>query len=57
MFLGKKIVESAAKSKDSNIEKQEPVEEIIVPPQKREEILKKLRKLLQKWRTVKCLNY
>ena len=56
-FLVKKIVESAAKSRDSNIEKQEPVEEIIIPPEKREEILKKLRKLLQKWHTVKYVNY
>ena len=35
------------KSKDDNIDKQEPVEELIIPPEKkREEILKKLRKVL-----------
>ena len=33
-------------SNDDNIEKQEPVEEIIIPPEKRDEILNKLRKLL-----------
>ena len=39
------------------IEKQEPVKEIIIPPVKREEILNKLRKVLQKWNTLKYLNY
>ena len=33
-------------SDDDNIEKQEPVEEIIFPPEKRDEILNMLRKLL-----------
>ena len=33
-------------SNDDNIEKQEPAEEIIIPPEKREEILNKLRKVL-----------
>ena len=31
---------------NDNIEKEEPAEEIIVPPEKKEEILNKLRKLL-----------
>ena len=35
-------------SNDDNIEKQEPVEEIIIPPKKRDEILNKLRNVLQK---------
>ena len=33
-------------STDDKIEKQEPVEEIIIPPEKRKEILSKLRKVL-----------
>ena len=41
-FLGKKNVDAV----NDNIEKQEPVEEIIVPPEKRDEILNKLRKVL-----------
>ena len=34
------------KSNEDNIEKQEPVEEIIIPLGKREDILNKLRKVL-----------
>ena len=34
------------KSSDDNIERQEPVEEIIIPPEKREVVLNKLRKVL-----------
>ena len=53
-FLGKKIADAVlsktldtrTKSNDDNIEKQEPIQEIIIPPKKREEILNKLRKLL-----------
>ena len=42
------------KSNDHNIEKQEPVKEIIIPPEKREKILNKLRKVFKKWNTIKC---
>ena len=41
---------------DKNL-KQEPVEEIIIPPENRDETLNKLRKLLKKWDTIKYLSY
>ena len=44
-YLGIKIVD-AVKSNSDDIDMQEPVEEIIVPPEKRDEILNKLRKVL-----------
>ena len=56
-YLGNKIADAATKSNDDNIEKKEPVKEIIIPPEKTEEILNKLRKVLLKWNTVKYLNY
>ena len=43
-YLGNKI--AVTKSNDDNIEIQEPVEEIIIPLEKRQEILHKLRKVL-----------
>ena len=46
-FLGSKIADVVTMSNDDNIEKQEPVEEIIIPLEKREEILNKLRKDLK----------
>ena len=45
-FLGNKIAGAVIKSNGDNIQKQEPVEEIIIPLEKRDEILNKLRKLL-----------
>ena len=45
-FIGNKIADAITKSNDDNIEKQEPVEEIIISPEKREEILNKLRRVL-----------
>ena len=45
-FIGNKIANAVTKLDDDNIEKQEPVEEIIIPPEKRDEILNKLRKVL-----------
>ena len=45
-YLGNKIAYTVTKSNDDNIEKQEPVEEIIIPPEKGEKILNKLRKVL-----------
>ena len=45
-FLWNKIADTVTKSNNDNIEKKEPVEEIIIPPEKREEILNKLRKVL-----------
>ena len=64
-FLGNKIIDTVlskilatqTKSNDDNNEKQEPVEGIIIPPEKREEILNILRKVLKKWNTIKYLNY
>ena len=64
-YLGNKIADSVlsktlatrTKSNDDNIEKQGPVEEKIIPPEKREAILKKLRKLLQKWNTIKYRSF
>ena len=40
-FFGNKIADAVAKSSNDNTEKQEPVEEIIIPPVKRVEILSK----------------
>ena len=37
-FLGNKIADVVTKSNNDNIEKQEPAEKIIIPPEKREEI-------------------
>ena len=45
-YLGNKIADTVTQPNDVNIEKQESVEEIIIPPEKREEILSKLRKVL-----------
>ena len=56
-FLGNKIADVTTKSNDDNIEKQEPAEYITISPEKRKEILNKLRKILQKWNTKKYLNY
>ena len=54
-FLGNKIPD-----KDNIVkpgENPRNVEEIIIPPEEREEILNKLRQVLQKWSTIKCLSY
>ena len=45
-FLGKKIADAVTKLNDYNIEIQEPVEEIIIPLEKRDETLSKFRKVL-----------
>ena len=45
-FIGSKIEDAVTKSKNDNIEKKEPAEEIIIPLEKREEILNKLGKVL-----------
>ena len=45
-FIGNEIADALSKSTDDNIEKQEPVEKIIIPPEKRKEILNKLRRVL-----------
>ena len=56
-FLGNQIADVVTKSNDDKIVKQEPVEEIIIPLEKRDEILNKLRKVLKKWNTIRYLNY
>ena len=43
-FLGKKIADAVTKSSNNKIVKQEP--EIIIPPEKRDEILNELRQVL-----------
>ena len=45
-FLRHKITDTITRSNNDDIEKQEPVEEIIIPTEKREEILNKLRNVL-----------
>ena len=45
-FLGNKIADVVTKPNDDKIVKQEPVKEIIIQPENRDEILNKLRQLL-----------
>ena len=45
-FLENKIVDGVTKSYNDSTEKQETVEEINIPPEKGDEILSKLRKVL-----------
>ena len=45
-FLRNKITDAVTKSNNDTIRKQEPVEEINIPPDKREEILNESRQLL-----------
>ena len=45
-YLGNKIADAVTKSNDDSIEKHEAVEKIIIPPEKIEEILSKLRNVL-----------
>ena len=47
-----KIADEVTKSSDNMIEKQEPVEEIIIPPEKRRNI-----KQTEKLNTIKYLNH
>ena len=55
-FLGNKVADPVTTSSDNKIKKQEPVEEIIIPLEKREEISNKLRNVLWKWNKMKYLN-
>ena len=45
-FIGNKIADTVTKSNDDETEKQEPVEEIVIPTEKIDKILNKLRKVL-----------
>ena len=51
-FMRNKIADEVTKSSDNMIEKQEPVEEIIIPPEKRRNI-----KQTEKLNTIKYLNH
>ena len=42
--IGNRIADAVTKSNDDNTERQEPVEEIIIPPEERNGILNKLEK-------------
>ena len=55
-FLGNKNAVLTKPNNDKNV-KQEPVEEIIIPPEKSDEIMNKLRKVLRKWSTIKYVSY
>ena len=44
--MGNKVSDEVTKSSDDKTVKEEPVEEIIIPPEERDEILNKLRKVL-----------
>ena len=44
-LIGNKIAEAVTKPNNDKIVKQDPVEETIIPPEKREEILNKLRRV------------
>ena len=45
-FLGNKIADTVTNSYDDKFMKTKPVEEMIIPPKKREEILNELRQVL-----------
>ena len=45
-YIGNKITDAVTKLNDNNIEIQEPDEEIIIQPEKRDEILNKLIRVL-----------
>ena len=45
-FIRNEIADAVTKSNDDKIVKQEPVEEIIIRPEERDEILNKLRQVL-----------
>ena len=46
-FIRNKITDTATKSNDGKIVRQEPAKEIIIPTEKREEILNKLTRVLK----------
>ena len=58
-YLGNKIADAVTKSSDDNIEKQEPVEEIIIPPEKKRGNIKQIDKTVIKmehYKISKLLN-
>ena len=57
-FIGNKIADAVTKSNNDKIVKQERVEEIIIPSEKENEMLNKLRQVsLYKWKIIKYLSY
>ena len=55
-FIQNRMADKVTKWNNDNIEKKEPAEEIIIPPEKRDDKLEKQRKLLSKENTIKYLN-
>ena len=55
-FIGDEIVDAVTKSNNDNIEKKEPVEEIIIQLEKRWNI-KQIEKITTKVETIKHLSY
>ena len=55
-FIRNKMADKVTKWNNDNIEKKEPAEEIIIPPENRDYILDKLTKLLSKQNTIKYSN-
>ena len=53
----KKVAHKASEPLGNKIKKQEPVEEIIISLEKRQETIKKIKKSIKKWNTIKYLNY
>ena len=45
-FIGNKIIDAVTKSSNDKTVKQEPVAKIIMPPEKRDEILNNMRRVL-----------
>ena len=55
-FIRNRMADKVTKWNNDNTEKKEPAEEIIIPPEKRDDKLEKQRKLLSKENTIKYLN-
>ena len=55
-FLGNRIADTVAKANNDRIEEQQPVEEIIIPTEKREEILNKSILKMEHYKISKLLN-
>ena len=56
-FIESKIADKIVKRKPLINENLRNVEEMIILPEKREEILNELRQVSQKWNTIEYLNY
>ena len=56
-FIKNKIADAVSTSNDNNIEKQEPIEEIISPLEKKRKKVKQIERSIIKWDTIKYLNY